>query len=61
MAVITCPTCGQRFDSDKTEAMPFCSKRCQLADLHRWLNETNSLPIEREEGEGWGEEMTNDE
>jgi endogenous inhibitor of DNA gyrase (YacG/DUF329 family) len=41
--------------------MPFCSQRCRLVDLHRWLNETNSLPIEREEGEAEGEAMTNDE
>lgn len=59
MAWITCPTCRQRFDSDQSEAMPFCSQRCRLVDLHRWLNETNSLPMEREEGEG--EAMTNDE
>ncbi|MHB8865510.1 MAG: DNA gyrase inhibitor YacG [Pirellulaceae bacterium] len=57
MALITCPTCHQRFDSDKTEAMPFCGRRCQLIDLNRWLTESNSLPIDREEGE----EMTNDE
>ena len=57
MALITCATCRQPFDSDKSEAMPFCSERCRLVDLHRWLNETNSLPIEREEDEG----VTNDE
>ena len=59
MALITCPTCLKKFDSDKTTAMPFCNERCRLVDLHRWLSETNSLPIEREEGEG--KEITNDE
>ncbi len=24
--------------------MPFCSPRCQLADLHRWMNHEIGLP-----------------
>ncbi|MHB8973919.1 MAG: DNA gyrase inhibitor YacG [Pirellulaceae bacterium] len=52
MALITCPTCRRKFDSDDTVAMPFCSDRCRLVDLHHWLNETNGLPIERDEEEG---------
>ena len=59
MALITCPTCRQRFDSDQTDGHAVLQRRCRLVDLHHWLNETNSLPIEREEGEG--EAMTNDE
>lgn len=26
--------------------MPFCSRRCQMIDLGRWLNEEISLPCE---------------
>jgi endogenous inhibitor of DNA gyrase (YacG/DUF329 family) len=65
MALLTCPICRRPFDTAQTDAMPFCCERCRLVDLHRWLNETNSLLIEREEGDGEGmtkhEGMTNDE
>lgn len=48
MARIFCPTCRQEFESDHSPAMPFCSQRCRLIDLGRWVNEEYSLPIERE-------------
>lgn len=28
--------------------MPFCSERCRLIDLGRWVDERNSVPVERE-------------
>jgi len=31
--------------------MPFCSERCRLIDLGRWLDEENRLPIDPEEAE----------
>ncbi len=31
--------------------MPFCSERCRMVDLGRWLDEGYSMPIEAE-GEG---------
>lgn len=48
---INCPTCGRRFLSDETSAMPFCSKRCQLIDLGRWMNEEIGLPHEGDPGD----------
>lgn len=48
MALMVCPTCRQKFDSDQTEALPFCSERCRMVDLGRWLNEKFSLPIDPE-------------
>jgi endogenous inhibitor of DNA gyrase (YacG/DUF329 family) len=42
--ILRCPTCGQEFDSEKSEAMPFCSHRCRLIDLGRWLEEKHTLP-----------------
>lgn len=52
MALVICPICGQRFESEAAVAMPFCSERCRLLDLGRWLNEEQRLPIEPEdEGE----------
>jgi endogenous inhibitor of DNA gyrase (YacG/DUF329 family) len=36
------------FDSEQTAAMPFCSERCRLIDLGRWLEEKQGLPVEPE-------------
>lgn len=32
-----CPTCRSSLEGDET-SFPFCSERCRLADLHKWLN-----------------------
>jgi hypothetical protein len=44
-----CPTCGKRFRMDETDAPPFCSQRCRLIDLGRWLDEEIGLPHEADE------------
>jgi len=44
MSTLTCPTCGQQFEETDDASMPFCSKRCQLIDLGRWLGEQPSVP-----------------
>ena len=31
--------------------MPFCSERCRLIDLGRWLDERNAMPLEPDEDE----------
>lgn len=31
---------------DETDAPPFCSERCKLIDLGRWLDEDIGLPHE---------------
>ncbi len=51
MTQLTCPTCRRLFDSRQADAMPFCSERCRLIDLHRWLAERHGVPIEREGGD----------
>ena len=51
MALILCPTCGRPFESEASSAMPFCSERCRLIDLGRWLSEENHLPVEPEDRE----------
>ena len=48
---MTCSTCGRRFLLDETPAPPFCSRRCQLVDLGRWLDEEIGLPHEGDPGE----------
>lgn len=39
-----CPLCSQPVASlDANPAYPFCTPRCQLADLSRWLDEDYRL------------------
>ena len=51
-----CPTCGRRFLFDETKTPPFCSQRCQLIDLGRWLDEEIGLPCESEPEPGTEDE-----
>ncbi|TWU60724.1 DNA gyrase inhibitor YacG [Rubripirellula tenax] len=43
---LTCSTCGQPFHIDESTTPPFCSQRCQMVDLGRWLDEEISVPHE---------------
>ena len=44
-----CPVCGKPADA---KFRPFCSKRCQDVDLHRWLGGIYRIPTqETPEGE----------
>jgi hypothetical protein len=50
-----CPTCGEPVPAKAVnEAFPFCSGRCRLIDLGRWLDEEYRIagpPADREPGE----------
>lgn len=39
-----CPVCDARVDLEKTATVPFCSERCRLIDLGRWLDESYAVP-----------------
>ena len=43
---MVCSTCGKDFLLDETEAPPFCSQRCRMIDLGRWLDEEIGVPHE---------------
>ena len=45
MNLVRCPTCDKPFDPSKSQSMPFCSTRCRLIDLNRWLREDISIPV----------------
>jgi uncharacterized protein len=46
---LACPACGQKFQFDRTAAhMPFCSPRCKMIDLNRWLGEEIGVPTDGE-------------
>lgn len=44
-AVTRCPNCGATFDPEADRRnRPFCSERCRLADLSRWLRGEYVIP-----------------
>ncbi len=47
-----CPTCDMQVDVKiSTKSLPFCSERCRLIDLGRWLNEEHALPCDTSDEE----------
>ncbi|RKY05149.1 DNA gyrase inhibitor YacG [Candidatus Poribacteria bacterium] len=54
---LRCPTCGKEFECsftgphDLPPGFPFCSPRCKLIDLGKWLNEEYRISIPLPEGE----------
>ncbi|MEN6405973.1 MAG: DNA gyrase inhibitor YacG [Thermoguttaceae bacterium] len=49
---IHCPVCRREFEPTDSPTMPFCSERCRLIDLGRWLSEDYGMPVEPEDSEG---------
>ena len=41
-----CPTCGKPVEWKKNPFRPFCSERCQLVDLGRWVEGEYRVPGE---------------
>ena len=39
-----CPTCGKSAEWQDNPYRPFCSERCKLVDLSRWVNEEYRVP-----------------
>lgn len=39
-----CPTCRHAAARDAHPQFPFCSERCRLIDLGRWLGEEYRIP-----------------
>ncbi len=33
-----CPTCNRNVPADAEKWVPFCTERCRLADLGKWLD-----------------------
>ncbi|MBY0228058.1 MAG: DNA gyrase inhibitor YacG [Gemmataceae bacterium] len=53
-----CPVCGKEFDGDplSSPGFPFCTPKCKLIDLGRWLDEGYSIPAEEQDEPPPGEE-----
>jgi len=41
-----CPNCGKM---SVAASYPFCSKRCRMVDLNRWLTGAYAIPVRPEE------------
>jgi uncharacterized protein len=41
-----CPICKQTVPDTVRELRPFCSKRCKLIDLGKWLDGSYAIPDE---------------
>jgi endogenous inhibitor of DNA gyrase (YacG/DUF329 family) len=39
-----CPRCGQEAERESNPFRPFCSERCRLIDLGRWVSGSYSIP-----------------
>jgi uncharacterized protein len=50
-----CPVCAAAVDLATTPTVPFCSDRCRLIDLGRWLDESYGVPQPRKPSAGDGE------
>ena len=43
---VKCPTCRADAARDGNPRFPFCSERCRLIDLGRWIDEEYRIPEE---------------
>ncbi|GAB6075469.1 DNA gyrase inhibitor YacG [Desulfurobacterium crinifex] len=46
MKKVKCPNCGKETTWENNPFRPFCSEKCKLADLSKWLNEEYALVSE---------------
>jgi len=54
-----CPTCGKPVEWKDNPFRPFCSERCQLVDLGRWVEGEYRMPgepVPQSETESKGED-----
>ena len=43
---VHCPRCRKRVPDEANPFRPFCSERCRLKDLGRWIEEDYAIPGE---------------
>ncbi len=53
-----CPTCRGEAIKEGNKLWPFCSERCHLIDLGRWLDEVYRVPDEPDSSGGGVETAT---
>jgi uncharacterized protein len=67
MMKVICPVCSKKLQIEKMQDLPtfpFCSDRCRLVDLGRWIDGAYAIPGReaggRSEGGGTGEAQRSD-
>lgn len=48
---VRCPTCRTKIEWEGNPFRPFCSERCKLLDLGKWLAEEYRVPVADDESE----------
>ena len=48
---VKCPGCGKEALWEKNPFRPFCSERCRLIDLGKWMDGSYVMPGESTDGE----------
>ena len=47
MQKVICPNCKKKFEQDRRSSFrPFCSEKCKMIDLGKWLDESYTIPVE---------------
>jgi endogenous inhibitor of DNA gyrase (YacG/DUF329 family) len=46
---IICPICKNATTWEENSWRPFCSERCKLIDLGKWVTEEYKIPVKTEE------------
>ena len=57
MMKVTCPVCSKSLQIEKMQdlpSFPFCSDRCRLVDLGRWIDGAYAIPGSEAEGKSAG-------
>lgn len=55
MIKVRCPICSNTLEIEKLDdlpSFPFCSERCRLIDLGRWIDGVYTIPGPPVKGEG---------
>ena len=59
---IICPICKNTTTWEENPWRPFCSERCKLIDLGKWVSDEYKIPVKSEEEiEGIAEEEKKEE
>lgn len=62
MMKVRCPMCQRLMAGQSLKEwpeFPFCSQRCKLIDLGRWLKESYAIPAEEAEESPYPEQLDN--
>lgn len=53
---VRCPRCGKEVDWEGNPFRPFCSDRCRMIDLGKWMEGNYIIPGESPDGKELDEE-----